>query len=73
MTDILVDSNVILDLLTEDPQWFQWSDQMLTEYANRGHLVINPIIYKRRETLAGSREHVNRYRTYFPSVQLITP
>ncbi|NMF67466.1 DNA-binding protein, partial [Brasilonema octagenarum UFV-OR1] len=45
MTDILVDSNVILDVLTEDPQWFDWSSQMLTEYANRENLVINPIIY----------------------------
>jgi len=25
MTDMLVDSNVILDVLTEDPQWFEWS------------------------------------------------
>ena len=45
MTDILVDSNIILDILTEDPQWFEWSAQKLTEYANQGELVINPIIY----------------------------
>ncbi|GAA6616023.1 type II toxin-antitoxin system VapC family toxin [Scytonema sp. NUACC26] len=45
MTDVLVDSNVILDVVTEDPQWFEWSAQMLAEYANRGILVINPIIY----------------------------
>ena len=45
MTDILVDSNVILDVVTEDPQWFEWSAQMLTNYAEQGNLVINPIIY----------------------------
>jgi predicted nucleic acid-binding protein len=45
MTEVLVDSNVILDVLTEDPQWLQWSAQVLTEYADRGDLVINPIIY----------------------------
>ncbi|WP_019502253.1 type II toxin-antitoxin system VapC family toxin [Pseudanabaena sp. PCC 6802] len=45
MTEILVDSNVILDVLTEDPQWFEWSAQMLAEYADQGDLVINPIIY----------------------------
>jgi hypothetical protein len=134
MTDILVDSNVILDVLTEDPQWFDWSSQMLTEYANRENLVINPIIYAeisigfnqpeeveaalpqeffRRDPLpykaaflagqsfleyrrrGGERRSplpdfyigahaaitamllltrdVNRYSTYFPSVQLITP
>ena len=45
MTEILVDSNVILDVLTEDPQWFEWSAQMLSDYTNQGDLVINPIIY----------------------------
>ncbi|NET60841.1 MAG: type II toxin-antitoxin system VapC family toxin [Symploca sp. SIO2E6] len=134
MSEILVDSNVILDVITEDPIWFDWSSQMLTDYANRGDLVINPIIYAeiaigfnqpeeveealpedffRRDPLpysaaflagqsflayrrrGGERQSplpdfyigahaavanlplltrdVNRYQTYFPSVQLITP
>jgi predicted nucleic acid-binding protein len=134
MTEILVDSNVILDILTEDPQWFEWSAQMLTNYANQGALVINPIIYAevtigfnqpeeieaalpedffRRDSLpyaaaflagqsfleyrrrGGERRsplpdfyigahaavigiplltrNINRYRTYFPSIQLIAP
>lgn len=134
MTDILVDSNIILDVVTEDPQWFEWSAQMLTNYAEQGNLVINPIIYAeisigfnqpeeveaalpedffRRDSLpyaaaflagqsfleyrrrGGERRSplpdfyigahaavtamplltrdVNRYRTYFPSVLLITP
>jgi predicted nucleic acid-binding protein len=45
MNEMLVDSNVILDVLTEDPQWFEWSAQMLADYADQGDLVINPIIY----------------------------
>jgi len=134
MTDMLVDSNVILDVLTEDPQWFEWSAQMLANYADQGDLVINPIIYaeiaigfnqpeeveaalledffrrdplpyaaaflagqsfleyrrrggERRSPLPGFyigahaaiaampllTRDVNRYRTYFPSVSLITP
>jgi predicted nucleic acid-binding protein len=134
MTDILVDSNVILDILTEDPQWFEWSAQKLTECANQGELIVNPIIYAeisigfsqpeeldtaippdffRRDPLpynaaflagqsfldyrrrGGERRSplpdfyigahaavaeiplltrdINRYRTYFPDVQLITP
>jgi predicted nucleic acid-binding protein len=134
MTDILVDSNIILDILTEDPQWFDWSAQQLRECANQGELVINPIIYAeissgfslpeeldtaippnffRRDPLpynaaflagqsfleyrrrGGERRSplpdfyigahaavaqiplltrdVNRYRTYFLSVQLVTP
>ena len=134
MTDILVDSNVILDILTEDSQWFEWSAKTLAEQSHQGKLVINPIVYAeisigfnqpeeleaalpeeffRRDPLpyaaaflagqsfldyrrrGGERRSplpdfyigahaaisgmtlltrdVNRYRTYFPSVPLITP
>ena len=43
--DILVDSNVILDILTEDKKWFPWSSKTLARYAEQNILVINPIIY----------------------------
>lgn len=45
MSDVLVDSNVILDVLTEDPRWFQWSSLKLTELGERHALCINPVIY----------------------------
>ncbi len=64
MTDVLVDSNVILDILTEDPNWFDWSASVLSEYAEQGELVINPIIY-------------SEISTYFPRIEeldaLLTP
>jgi hypothetical protein len=41
----LVDSNVILDILTEDDEWFDWSADRLTDAASTGPIVINPIIY----------------------------
>ena len=41
----LVDSNVILDVLTEDPHWFAWSAAQLERLGNEGMLVINPLIY----------------------------
>ncbi len=43
--DILVDSNVILDVTTEDETWFQWSSKTLEQYAETHILVINPVIY----------------------------
>jgi predicted nucleic acid-binding protein len=43
--ELLVDSNVILDIVTKDPKWFQWSSDALTYYADHHKLVINPIIY----------------------------
>ena len=45
MVGILVDSNVILDVLTEDPRWYAWSSNALAQCANEGPLYINPIIY----------------------------
>jgi predicted nucleic acid-binding protein len=41
----LVDSNVLLDVLTEDRSWFKWSSEALAECADQGPLVINPLIY----------------------------
>jgi len=45
MSRILVDSNVLLDVFTEDEQWFSWSSGQLEKYAELGELCINPIIY----------------------------
>jgi hypothetical protein len=43
--EILVDSNVILDIVTEDKKWVTWSSRALDHYAENHILVINPIIY----------------------------
>jgi predicted nucleic acid-binding protein len=45
MTAVLIDSNVLLDLMTEDPRWFSWSANALANAAESLRLVINPIIY----------------------------
>jgi hypothetical protein len=45
MAETMVDSNVLLDVLTEDPAWFEWSSRSLEECAEDHILVINPIIY----------------------------
>ena len=45
MAGTLVDSNVILDVLTEDARWCAWSSNALATCANQGPLYINPIIY----------------------------
>ncbi len=41
----LVDANVLLDVLTEDPVWMRWSASRLAEAAEIGPLWINPIVY----------------------------
>jgi predicted nucleic acid-binding protein len=131
---ILVDSSVLLDVLTQDPEWAGWSEEKLAVHAERDLLAINPIIYAEvsahfstieelNEALSpedfqrlplpyeagflaarcfllyrrrGGQKHaplpdfyigahaateglmlltrdVSRYRTYFPSIQLIAP
>jgi predicted nucleic acid-binding protein len=42
---VLVDSNVLLDIVTEDPTWFSWSADALAKAAESETLIINPIIY----------------------------
>jgi predicted nucleic acid-binding protein len=41
----LVDSNVLLDVATNDPVWFDWSSQALESAGNESPLAINAIIY----------------------------
>lgn len=41
----LVDTNVLLDIATEDPEWCEWSASCLEQAADRGGVAINPIIY----------------------------
>ena len=45
MTGVLVDSNVLLDVLTEDTRWFAWSSEALARCADESELVIDPIVY----------------------------
>jgi predicted nucleic acid-binding protein len=45
VTTTLVDSNVLLDLATDDPRWGLWSAQALGAAADSGPLVINALVY----------------------------
>ena len=42
---VLVDSNVILEIFTKDPKWFEWLSVTQVALAERELLYINPIIY----------------------------
>ncbi len=134
MKGLLVDSNVILDIFLDDPNWADWAESALAEYSGYKNLYINSIVYtevsvgfKRIEELESAlnkggfqmleipkealflagkaflnyrkssgkkrsplpdfyigahaaildialiTRDVSRYRTYFPSVRLISP
>ncbi len=130
----LVDTNILLDLVTDDPTWADWSIRQLDAAAVNGSIIINSIVYaelsvrferiedldevlaeagitmeeipraalflagkvfRRYRAAGGSRNGVlpdffigahaavsmlplltrdiQRYRTYFPTVELIAP
>ena len=41
----MLDSCVYLDIFTRDKSWYAWSAKALATAANKGSIVINPIIY----------------------------
>ena len=41
----LVDTNILLDLVTDDPVWADWSIRQLDAAAVNGPLVINDVVY----------------------------
>ena len=42
---ILVDTNVLLDVVTDDPQWADWSQHQLEAASLSDRLAINSVIY----------------------------
>ena len=42
---LLVDTNVLLDVVTADPVWADWSQRQLENLALQTRLAINPVVY----------------------------
>ena len=45
MNGIFVDSCILLDLFTDDPDWAEWSENILEKYSQTNTLYINSIVY----------------------------
>ena len=45
MRGIFVDSNIILDVFLDDPNWAEWSESKLEEFSSITKLFINPVVY----------------------------
>lgn len=41
---VLVDANVLLDILTADPVWLEWSSAELQKARAHGPVIVNPVI-----------------------------
>lgn len=55
---VLVDSNVILDVVTDDPVWADWSDRQITRHQSSG-LGVNAVVYAELAVGAESRSEVD--------------
>jgi predicted nucleic acid-binding protein len=59
MTDTLVDTNVILDIVLGDDRWAAWSERAFADAADDGSLVVNPVIYAELAAGYSTREDLD--------------
>lgn len=45
MKNLLIDTNILLDIFTDNPEWSDWSIDQLEKYQNKADFKINSIIY----------------------------
>lgn len=45
MHSVLVDSNILIDIFTDNPDWADWSLGRLSLLSDTSNLYINPVIY----------------------------
>lgn len=57
---LLVDTNVLVDVLQDDPQWASWSIGQLRTQASIHQLTINPIIYAEMSLSFSTLEGLDR-------------
>ena len=58
MTAVIVDSSVLLDVITDDPTWGDWYSRSLTRAADEAVLVINALNYAEMSIGFDSIEHL---------------
>lgn len=56
MMPVLVDSNILIDIATDDPVWGAWSADALVRSGQAARLVINPLIYAEVSVTHGTIE-----------------
>ena len=56
----LVDTNILIDILSNDPNWRAWSITQLEQRANQGPLLINDIIYAELSSRYSTQELLDR-------------
>ncbi len=57
----LVDTNVLLDLITDDPNWADWSIARLEAASLTGPLLINDVVYSELAVRYDRIEHLEEF------------
>lgn len=55
----LVDTNVLIDILSNDPNWRTWSEERLAERSDEGALLINEIVYAELSSRFATQEQLD--------------
>jgi len=67
---ILADTNILIDVLANDPDWAAWSEEVLTQDAETDELTINPIIYAELSAAYRSAAALEKALISWPLVRL---
>jgi predicted nucleic acid-binding protein len=57
---VLVDTNVLIDVVQDDPKWGDWSLQQLASQSQVHRLAINPVIYAELSMSYSTAEALDR-------------
>ncbi len=64
----LVDSSVLLDVFTEDRRWLAWSEEQLTQAAQRGAIILNAVVLAE---IAPRFPRIETLRSALPSMAIV--
>jgi predicted nucleic acid-binding protein len=67
---LLVDTSVLMDLVTEDKTWFAWSASQVETLAEENLLAINPVIYAELSPAFDHRRELDRCLATFTRLDL---
>lgn len=58
---VMIDANVILDVITQDQEWSNWSARQMKRARQEGVLAINPLIYAELANSFQSADDLDNY------------
>jgi predicted nucleic acid-binding protein len=59
----MLDSNVLLDIITADARWSTWSEEQFRHAASQGQVLISPVIYSELAPAFESQPALDRWLT----------